>query len=49
MKDSDIHSFFEDTDIPLRALPPVEQAAVLAGKEVQGLDELYSFLENYSS
>ena len=42
-------SFFEDTDIPLRALPPVEQAAVLAGQEVQGLDELYSFLEIYSS
>ncbi|MGN0398917.1 MAG: hypothetical protein ACI4EO_02200 [Blautia sp.] len=42
-------SFFEDTDIPLRALPIREQAEVLAGKEIKGLNELYSFLENYSS
>ena len=40
---------FEYTDIPLEALPSEEQAEVLGGKEIVGTDELYSFLENYSS
>lgn len=40
---------FEYTDIPLEALPSEEQAEVLGGKEITGTEELYSFLENYSS
>ena len=40
---------FESTDIPLEALPSELQAEVLLGKNLKNLDELYNFLENYSS
>lgn len=40
---------FEYTDIPLEALPKELQSEVLLGKQVETVDELYSFLENYSS
>ena len=40
---------FESTDIPLEALPSELKAEVLLGKNLKNLDELYNFLENYSS
>ncbi len=40
---------FEYTDIPLEALPQELQSEVLLGKQVETIDELYNFLENYSS
>lgn len=43
------NQLFETTNIPVTILPPEEQAEVLAGKEIVGTEELYSFLENYSS
>lgn len=43
------NTVFEYTDIPLEALPKDLQAEVLLGKDLKTLDELYSFLENYSS
>ena len=40
---------FEHTNIPLESLPQELQAEVLLGKTLEGNEELYSFLENYSS
>ena len=40
---------FEHTNIPLESLPQELQAEVLLGKTLSGAEELYSFLENYSS
>lgn len=40
---------FEYTDIPLEALPKELQSEVLLGKQIETIDELYNFLENYSS
>lgn len=40
---------FEYTDIPLESLPSELQTEVLFGKNLKNLDELYNFLENYSS
>jgi hypothetical protein len=40
---------FEYTDIPLEALPQELQSEVLLGKQIETIDELYNFLENYSS
>lgn len=43
------NTVFEYTDIPLEALPKELQSEVLLGKDIKTQDELYSFLENYSS
>ena len=40
---------YEYTDIPLEALPTELQSQVLLGKVLHSQDELYNFLENYSS
>ncbi len=40
---------FEYTDIPLESLPKELQSEVLLGKQIETIDELYNFLENYSS
>lgn len=40
---------FEYTDIPLESLPQELQSEVLLGKQIETIDELYNFLENYSS
>ena len=40
---------FEYTDIPLESLPKELQGEVLLGKQIKTTDELYNFLENYSS
>lgn len=40
---------FEHTNIPLESLPAELQSQVLLGKAVDSTDDLYSFLENYSS
>ncbi len=40
---------FEYTDIPLEALPKELQSEILLGKQIETIDELYNFLENYSS
>lgn len=47
--DKESGKVFEHTNIPLETLPQDLQAEVLLGKTLQGNDELYSFLENYSS
>lgn len=47
--DKESGKVFEHTNIPLETLPQELQAEVLLGKTLQGNDELYSFLENYSS
>lgn len=43
------NQIFEYTDILLETLPSSLQEEVLLGKKLQSLDELYGFLENYSS
>lgn len=45
-KDSQVYEY---TNIPLDVLPEEMKREVLLGKTLQGEDELYSFLENYSS
>lgn len=45
----DTEEVFEYTDIPFETLPEKLQAEVLLGKTVENLDDLYNFLENYSS
>lgn len=40
---------FEYTDIPFETLPQKLQSEVLLGKTVKNTDDLYDFLENYSS
>lgn len=40
---------FEYTDIPLETLPNDLQSEILLGKQMKTLNELYDFLENYSS
>ena len=45
-KDSQVYEY---TNIPLDALPEEMKREVLLGKTLKGEDELYSFLENYSS
>lgn len=47
--DKDTGEVFEHTNIPLESLPRELQAEVLLGKTLSGNQELYSFLENYSS
>lgn len=47
--ESSQNQVFEYTDIPLEALPQELQGEVLLGKPIETLDELYNFLENYSS
>lgn len=45
----DGQEIFEYTDIPLEALPSQLQEEVLLGKKIENQEELYNFLENYSS
>lgn len=45
-KDSQVYEY---TNIPLDALPEEMKREVLLGMTLKGEDELYSFLENYSS
>ena len=40
---------FEYTGIPFEVLPEDLQSQVLLGKNIESADELYNFLENYSS
>lgn len=40
---------FEETNIPLEALPEHLRTEILLGKEIENQKQLYSFLENYSS
>lgn len=40
---------FEETDILITELNDVLQEEIFGGKYIQTLEELYSFLENYSS
>ena len=47
--DKESGEVFEHTNIPLETLPQELQAEVLLGKTLEGNEELYSFLENYSS
>ena len=47
--DKESGEVFEHTNIPLETLPQELQAEVLLGKTLSGDQELYSFLENYSS
>ena len=47
--DKESGEIFEHTNIPLETLPQELQAEVLLGKTLSGDQELYSFLENYSS
>ena len=47
--DKESGEVFEHTNIPLEILPQELQAEVLLGKTLEGNEELYSFLENYSS
>lgn len=47
--DKESGEVFEHTNIPLETLPQELQSEVLLGKTIQGDEELYSFLENYSS
>ncbi|MFA9377525.1 MAG: hypothetical protein ACERKZ_12315 [Lachnotalea sp.] len=46
---SDKNTIFEYTSISLDSLPSNLQDEILAGKYISDLDELYNFLENYSS
>ena len=47
--EKDTGEVFEHTNIPLESLPRELQGEVLLGKTLSGNQELYSFLENYSS
>lgn len=47
--DNETGEVFEHTNIPLETLPQELQGEVLLGKTISGNQELYSFLENYSS
>lgn len=42
-------SIFEETDILISSLPEGLQEEIVNGKYIQTSEELYSFLENYSS
>lgn len=46
---ADRHTIFEMTEIPLDTLPKEVQGELLEGKQIQDIDKLYAFLENYSS
>ena len=46
---SDRQTIYEMTEIPLSDLPEEVQQEVAAGKYIATRDELYGFLENYSS
>ena len=46
---SDRKTIYEMTEIPLSDLPEEVQQEVAAGKYIATRDELYGFLENYSS
>ncbi|HJA12356.1 MAG TPA: hypothetical protein H9799_05315 [Candidatus Mediterraneibacter merdipullorum] len=45
----DRETLYELTGIPLSSLPAEVQQEIAAGKPVSGEEELYGFLENYSS
>lgn len=46
---SDGTTIYEFTEIPLTDLPDEVQQEVASGKYVETAEELYAFLENYSS
>ncbi len=46
---SDRTTVYEFTEIPLTDLPDEVQQEISAGKYISGAEELYGFLENYSS
>lgn len=46
---SDRQTIYEMTEIPLSDLPEEVQQEIAAGKYIADKDELYGFLENYSS
>ena len=46
---SDRETIYEMTEIPLNSLPEQVQTEVEAGKFIETVNELYGFLENYSS
>ena len=46
---SDRQTIYEMTEIPLSDLPEEVQQEIAAGKYIATRDELYGFLENYSS
>ena len=46
---SDRKTIYEMTEIPLSDLPEEVRQEIAAGKYVAARDELYGFLENYSS
>lgn len=46
---SDRKTIYEMTEIPLSDLPEEVRQEIAAGKYVSARDELYGFLENYSS
>lgn len=46
---SDRKTIYEMTEIPLTDLPEEVQQEIVAGKYIPTQDELYGFLENYSS
>lgn len=46
---SDKSTPYEYTDIEYDALPPTVRAELRNGKYIESLEELYGFLENYSS
>lgn len=43
------NQIFEETGIPLEILPKALQSEILLGKTIKNQDDLYDFLENYSS
>ena len=45
----DRQTIYEMTEIPLSDLPEEVQQEIAAGKYIATRDELYGFLENYSS
>ena len=46
---NDRKTIYEMTEIPLSDLPEEVRQEIAAGKYVAARDELYGFLENYSS
>ncbi len=46
---ADRETYFSATGIPLERLPEELQREIAEGKFIKGEEELYSFLENYSS
>lgn len=45
----DRETVYEFTDIPITSLPEALQNEICTGKGLKGEQELYDFLENYSS